>query len=185
MTTIKSGIYCIVHKLSGKRYVGSARDISVRWRSHRNGLRGGKHHSYKLQRAWAKHGEDAFLFRVVEYVADKAELLRREQFWIDTYKSASDKGYNVASVAGAPAGVKRSEEAKAKMRAAKLGVPRRPFTLETKEKMRLASLAKNQRLTEEQKSKMQTGLSRARAEDRVKIRGKAKPKWDTVGDFGL
>ena len=41
-----------------------------------------------------------------------------------------------------PLGLKMSDEAKAKMRAAKLGVCRKPFTGETIERMRQAQLGK-------------------------------------------
>ena len=32
-----------------------------------------------MQRSWVKHGPDAFVFTVLEYVRDPTELLAREQ----------------------------------------------------------------------------------------------------------
>ena len=174
--TVKSGIYCIVHKVSGKRYVGSAKDILERCRTHRHHLNRRKHHASKLQRAWDKHGPDAFLFKVLERVPRLDDLLVREQFWIDAYRSASEAGYNSLAIAGSPRGFVMSEDQKAKLRKAnlgkkraehqirrgytysdaskakmaakKLGVPRKPFTLETKQRMAEASRKKQVKWTE-------------------------------------
>lgn len=47
-----SGVYAIRHLLSGKCYVGSAKNMRRRWGRHRADLVAGSHHSVKLQRAW-------------------------------------------------------------------------------------------------------------------------------------
>ena len=89
---IETGIYAIVHKASGKRYVGqAARTFALRRRSHAHQLRNGKHHSRYLQRAYNKYGADAFKWVVLERIDlsgksgnAKIELLRkREQHWMD------------------------------------------------------------------------------------------------------
>lgn len=59
------GIYEIAHIASGRRYIGSSKDIRQRFAAHRVGLRKGKHHSRHLQAAWNKYGEAAFAFRVL------------------------------------------------------------------------------------------------------------------------
>jgi group I intron endonuclease len=79
-----SGIYLITCKENNRKYVGSAKNISNRWRDHRSFLARAAHHSRYLQRAWTKYGADAFEWTVIEVVDDPTQLLAREQFWIDT-----------------------------------------------------------------------------------------------------
>lgn len=115
-----AGIYMIRHLANGKRYVGSASDCAGRKGTHLYQLRMGRHHSIILQRAWNKYGEDAFVFEIVETVENVALLIEREQFWIDHFGSACPgRGYNVAPKAGSRRGTKQSDEAKAKMAAAR------------------------------------------------------------------
>lgn len=94
------GVYAIVNRENGKMYIGSARNIETRWHQHRSLLRGKRHHSFYLQRAWDKHGESAFLLQVLERVDDVSELRAVEQRWIDFLGGSSgDYGYNVHPVA--------------------------------------------------------------------------------------
>lgn len=79
------GIYCIRCLISGKRYIGSSKAIRMRWSHHRNSLRRGKHTSPRLQKAWNKHGEAAFVFEVIEECS-RDDLFIREQFHIDALK---------------------------------------------------------------------------------------------------
>jgi group I intron endonuclease len=108
-----SGIYSIEHVASGRRYVGSAANIDKRWKEHRRQLARGVHHSRFLQRAWDKHGEQAFQFTVV-LLCDRHNLLWYEQSLIDAWRPE----YNSAPTAGSQLGLKMSDEAKAKMSAA-------------------------------------------------------------------
>ncbi len=59
-----SGVYAIVNRENGKRYVGSAINIPKRWREHQRGLQRGCHENSYLQGAWNKYGEGAFEFVV-------------------------------------------------------------------------------------------------------------------------
>lgn len=82
------GIYCIEHVASGRKYIGSTRNLRKRLREHRLSLRAGKHFSPYLQRSFAKHGEAAFSFYPLETCLDNALILiAREQVWIDRFKS--------------------------------------------------------------------------------------------------
>lgn len=92
MKNEKCGIYAIRCEKSGKLYIGSSAQIYTRWSQHRRQLRGGRHHSYRLQRAWNKHGETLFTFLILEECS-RDELIRREQWHIDDAKP----DYNVAS----------------------------------------------------------------------------------------
>lgn len=115
-----SGIYKIANTSNGKVYIGSAVNLYARVGAHMRMLRNGRHINVKLQRAWDKHGNEAFSFTVIEYVEDKISLLCREQFWIDFYDS-SNTGYNIARIAGSLLGHKHSDETKSNMRAAATG----------------------------------------------------------------
>lgn len=105
-----SGIYEIFCIKNGRRYVGSAMDMQKRWRQHYTALSLGKHHTKHLQHAWNKHGEYGFVFRVIER-CDSAQLIAREQHFIDTLKPE----FNSNPVAGSMLGHRHSEESRKKM----------------------------------------------------------------------
>lgn len=90
-----SGIYEIVNRVNGKRYVGSAVNIRARWAVHRHMLHRGYHHSRHLQASWNKHGRGAFEFRIIR-ACERADLIPAEQSAIDTMKPE----YNCSPVAG-------------------------------------------------------------------------------------
>ena len=74
-----SGIYMLYNIVDNKYYIGSAVNLRERWLGHKSFLNCNNHHSQHLQNAWNKYGEQSFKFQVLEYVADKNELLKREQ----------------------------------------------------------------------------------------------------------
>lgn len=117
---MKSGIYRITHTATGMGYIGSTGDRKKRWTEHLRRLRVGNHHARRLQYAWNKHGEAAFVFEVLELVDDLAKLIEREQAWIDQLQ-ACKLGYNASPTAGSPRGFKHTAETKAKVSAAGKG----------------------------------------------------------------
>lgn len=170
----ESGIYEIVNLVNGKRYVGSSANLLQRKSVHLHYLRKGSHHSFILQRAWLKHGESAFAFRVLEYCLP-CDLISREQHHIDI----SNPEYNIAKQAaggGGPmsedakealrernrnrAGTKASAETRARISAAKMG------NTATRGKKRSAEAV-------EKTAAAHRGLKRS-AETRAKISEKAK-----------
>ena len=146
-------IYWIKNKLNGKFYVGSTVQRYVRWKTHRNKLRSGKHHCAHLQSAWNKYGEDVFEFKVVEHVLDAADLQSAEDRWLLQHVG-KPHCYNHGYRSGAPwrgappekhpnCGTVLSLEQKTRLREAaleqwKTSDPRtgRKHTAETKEKIR-------------------------------------------------
>ncbi len=116
---LQTGVYCWLNKVNGKVYVGSAtRSFNHRKRRHLDGLRKGQHPNIYLQRAYCKHGEDVFEFKVLERCLPSVSIAR-EQFWIDNYHATDPNlGYNISKVAGSSLGLKRSDETKAKISAA-------------------------------------------------------------------
>ena len=111
-----SGIYEIVNRVNGKRYIGSAVDIKRRWHRHLYLLRRGEHHSSHLQRAFAKYGEANFLFTVIER-CERSDLIEREQAALDRLSPE----YNVLRFAGSRLGSKASDETRSKMSETRTG----------------------------------------------------------------
>ena len=110
---MNSGVYIIKNITNGKVYVGSTRNFTRRFKSHKTGLSTGRHHSTKLQRAWDKHGESSFTFEKV-LICEVKKLLVYEQIVLDFYKAATD-GYNHLPKAGSREGAPHSQTTLAKM----------------------------------------------------------------------
>jgi group I intron endonuclease len=80
------GVYSITHIKSGRRYIGSSKNIHLRWGDHRRALGHGKHICPHLQNAWNKYGPDAFVFDVLEVcLSEPTILVAREQVWMDRF----------------------------------------------------------------------------------------------------
>lgn len=147
-----SGIYRITCSANGKFYIGSTINLRKRQYEHFRTLRHGTHNNPKLQHAWNKYGEQAFIFDVIEFVLP-AILLEREQHWLDTLKPF----FNIAiSTQSAHMGMKHTPESIAKISANRKGKP--PHNLgkkhspEAREKNRQAHLGK--KLSQETRQKM-------------------------------
>lgn len=112
---MNSGIYLIRNVSSGKVYVGSTKDFTRRFKTHKYSLARGTHHSAKLQRAWLKYGAAQFAFEKVLLCSVK-NLLLYEQIVIDYYNAAK-LGYNQLVTAGSRQDTPHNIEVVAKMRA--------------------------------------------------------------------
>ena len=128
---IKSGIYKITALHSGEFYIGSSNDIKRRWERHRHYFKINQHQNRLLQRIYNKHGKDNFLYEIIEYV-DKCKLEEFEQKYMDELNPK----LNLRKIAKNNQGLKHTEEAKQKMRNAKLG---KKLSNETKEKLRISN----------------------------------------------
>lgn len=138
---MKSGVYAIVCLVTGQRYVGGSTNIGLRWKRHISELHRGKHSNAFLQAAWTKYGAAQFSFTILELGTD---IRRLEQKWINercefnVFRQANRAGpiahsdETKAKMRGArplmannqnAKGAKRSQETRAKMAAAKKGVP--------------------------------------------------------------
>lgn len=119
-----SGVYVIRHIESGKVYVGSSAMIKRRWSLHRSLLRRSAHHSPHLQRAWDKHGADAFVFEVVELCGPEALAEAETRHIAVAHAFDPARGYNSAPVGGSLLGLVRgpqSPEHREKIGAAQRG----------------------------------------------------------------
>lgn len=113
----KAGVYQICHQKSGKVYIGSTLSLSKRLRQHRSDLRCNNHANRLLQRAWNKHGEKDFFFKVLIVCTPDMRVFY-EQIFIDGLQSADPcKGYNLSKSAEIRSGDTVSNEARRKMSA--------------------------------------------------------------------
>lgn len=167
----RSGVYQIINRINGHRYVGSSINMSKRLGDHFSYLRCGRHDNPRLQRAFNKYGAENFYSKVVELCSE--ELLEpREQHYLDNWKPE----YNIAKFAYAGMrGRKHSrasrrrmsealkgrvltEEHKARIAEAHRGKIQAPHTEETKRKMSEAHKGKKHRSESiEKMRKVQSG----------------------------
>lgn len=128
---MKSGIYRIVNTAKDGTYIGSSINVRGRLTDHLKSLRKGNHGNSHLQRAWNKYGEAAFHFE--ELVAcENANLMEREQQFIDAYYEHGMALYNHAPSAKSYVGFEVSTEVREKLSRAGLG---RKHSTETRAKM--------------------------------------------------
>lgn len=110
-------VYAIRNRINGHSYIGSTKNFKSRWHTHRSTLRRNKHHSFVLQRAWDKYGEDAFEFKVLLVCPNELRIFYET-------KLMSLETYNVLRTpkeSGVRGGWTHSEEFKAKMSALHTG----------------------------------------------------------------
>lgn len=106
----KSGIYIIKTKINNRFYIGSAINLYNRKHTHLTHLKQKKHCNAKLQRFVNKHGIENIYFECVE-LCEKENLIKREQFYIDTLNPF----YNIAKEAGSTLGTKITKEQSEKL----------------------------------------------------------------------
>lgn len=100
-------VYRIRNTINNKVYIGSTIDSERRKNEHLSQLDNGVHINTYLQRAYKKHGKDAFVFDVIEHSLEKDELVKKEQHYIDLFNSSnSNFGYNISQYADRPDGRK-------------------------------------------------------------------------------
>jgi len=95
------GVYKIINVVNNKFYVGSTNDFKRRKTRHFSELRNGRHNNRYLQAAWVKHGEQAFVFVIVEDLPEDTDLLTAENIWLKEHVG-KDYCYNIGVDATAP-----------------------------------------------------------------------------------
>lgn len=156
-----TGIYQIRNLNNGHFYIGSAASFLNRRRQHRHDLRQGKHGNSILQKAWNKHGEKAFVFEKL-IACSKDNMLMYEQRALD----AMLPYYNICRNARNSLGVKRTDEAKAKIGAAGKGRPASAY-----QRLRASETHRGRPKTAEQIAKMSVAAlgRRCSVETRAKL----------------
>lgn len=156
----KTGVYLIKNIKNNHYYVGSAsKSFEYRWKEHTRKLKMGNHCNKYLQSAWKKYGQDSFEFIILEIVENKAEIIKREQYYINTLVP----DYNLSPTAASMLGYRHTEESKLKMKKAKLGkVPwnkNKSWSSEMKEKLSKAHIGKT--LSKEHKDNISKSVKNA------------------------
>ncbi len=181
-----SGIYAIRSLIDERCYVGSAVSIYNRWKGHRTSLRKGRHENPKLQNFYNKYGESCLEFVVLEFCSKIKLVEREQLFldrltpefnvhpnarsplgrkftaeMIEKCRKAQQRRFEAERAAGIKRvspmkGKRHSSQAKAKLRAARLG---REMPEEVKRKISAALLgvpcpARGKSITEERKAQM-------------------------------
>lgn len=121
----KSGVYQIVNEINGKTYIGSSKDIELRWAKHRYDCKKPPKYRSILRDAIRKHGIENFTFIIIEECeCIKKTLLVLEQHYIDTTKPE----YNILPTVGSRLGSKglepRSQEVRDKISRGNKGLKR-------------------------------------------------------------
>jgi group I intron endonuclease len=115
----QAGIYKWTHLESGKNYIGSAVNLSLRLRDYFNKSFLNRNKNMYIYNALLHHGYSAFSLTILEYinisnlnVKETGKLiLEREQHYLDTLQPE----YNILKIAGNSLGYKHSKEALAKI----------------------------------------------------------------------
>lgn len=102
-------VYLITCLVSGKIYVGSAKNFYKRYLSYQQVWKRPKR---AIDHALAKYGVDQFVFSIMETVEDSKNLVEREQSYLDSIQPFRDFGYNICPVAGSSLGTRRTEESR-------------------------------------------------------------------------
>lgn len=136
----KSGIYIIKTKINDRFYIGSAVNLYNRMHIHLTHLRKNKHCNSKLQRFVTKYGIENIFFECVE-LCDKQDLIKREQFYLDTLKPF----YNIAKKAGSTLGTKITKEQSEKLSLLRKGKQNSLGRIQTEETKRKISKAAKKR----------------------------------------
>ena len=107
-------IYRITNMMNDKYYIGSSQSFERRVWQHKNDLRKGVHKNPKLQAAWIKYGEDAFVFEILETIPDEQQLQVEDMYLIQNIDNPLC--YNINRTAEAPRlGIPMTDASKAQL----------------------------------------------------------------------
>tara|TARA_Y100000034_G_C6907093_1_gene421295 strand:- start:620 stop:1453 length:834 start_codon:yes stop_codon:yes gene_type:complete len=90
-----SGIYKIYCKQEDAYYIGSSKQIEIRWRQHKKALLNNSHRNINLQNSYNNYGLENLSFNVVEKCSIDL-LLILEQKWLDFYNREKRNIYNIS-----------------------------------------------------------------------------------------
>lgn len=88
-----SGVYSLIHRRSGKEYIGSSMNVISRIAQHQTDLKGGYHSNTDFQNEFNKDRYCVIDCRILELVEDKERLRVREYYWMQQRESHL-KGFN-------------------------------------------------------------------------------------------
>jgi len=82
------GVYIIRNKITKEYYIGSSRNLKVRFARHKKELRANTHHNVKLQKLYNAYKMQDFEFKVVKYFKTITEARELENKLIKKYKDS-------------------------------------------------------------------------------------------------
>lgn len=94
--TVECGVYKITNSINDKIYIGSSKELKVRWEKHKRDLMIGNHNAH-FQSFFNKHKNICFKVELIEECLP-SERKDREQFYLDTLQPFGEKGFNVATL---------------------------------------------------------------------------------------
>jgi len=131
----EGGIYIILSKIDGKKYIGQTIGFKKRFKYHRITLRGNKHRNPHLQHAWNKYGEENFEF-IEFFPCEREKFGYWELFFVRKFNTLDQtEGYNIHIPDGTGRGFSLSDETKARISAAQLGKKGKSPSPETRRKI--------------------------------------------------
>lgn len=149
---IVAGVYEIVHKPTGKSYIGSTGNLGSRKGTNSSALRNGKHKNPNLQKAYNENPD--IEFRILAIADNREEALDKEQKFLDErlptgtlFNIAKDARSSFIGRSPSPEHIKRLA----------LDAKNRECSIETREKLRQSRLGT--KLSEETKAKISAFVS--------------------------
>lgn len=106
-------IYVITNTVNAKQYVGIAADLERRWKRHRNANEG-----QLIHKAIKKYGVDAFVFTHIADAFDAESAKTIERLLIVEKNTKMPHGYNMTDGGDGTMGMAKTEDHKAKIKAA-------------------------------------------------------------------
>ena len=105
-------VYKATNTVNNKSYIGKSINFKSRYKKHKYA----KYYNTYFHRAIRKYGFDAFVFEILEDDIPIDQLIVRENYWIDHYRTLDkDYGYNLRKDSKESSGWSHSDEAKIKI----------------------------------------------------------------------
>lgn len=174
-----SGIYQITCSKNLVVYIGSAVNLVNRWANHRYDLRLGKHASRRMQNAWNKYGEGAFVFDVL-LECPVSELIQREQEALDAAAELHGwrRMFNTLKVARSSLGYRHRPETVAKMTKLQRARHASGYVVSDETKAKIGAAHRGRKRSQDEIDAVMRGRARLGADDKNKTATQAR--WDAM-----
>lgn len=101
-TKTRAGVYAIRNQVTGRALVAGSSNVQGTLNRHRFELRFGQHRNMKLAQDWARHGENSFIFEVLDMVKPSEgpafdvirELEELVNLWQQEIPCLGERGYD-------------------------------------------------------------------------------------------
>ncbi|MFN8583306.1 MAG: GIY-YIG nuclease family protein [Gemmatimonadaceae bacterium] len=97
------GVYQVRSSVTGRAIVAASRDVTSALNMHRAQLRLNGHPTRELQADWAAHGQDSFVFEVLDLLPPTddpgydplGDLVALEDLWLEKLGLSADKRHTI------------------------------------------------------------------------------------------